>query len=192
MEQSGDSIVTDDSGSEIEEAYEVFSDEDCPPSPVKQEMETEKCSVCLETVKSSDMKLRCNHSYHRDCLRTLLAQHGNHCALCRQEMNFNWLYQNGIVTRMSHRDYWRKVRRSFGPWPHVGPFIPSHQRLYNKNIYGNEIPPAWTRLWIADKKAEMRMYLNLPPSLFLTNSLLMRFIARGRHGLPECTPQMLM
>ena len=178
--------ITDSSTSETEDELEF------PASRSSVDTSDNLCSICLEQTNHRDVQIPCGHIYHKECLRDLLKNHGESCALCRQEMSFNWLYQNQIVTRVSNKLYWRRVRRSFGPWPEIGPFVPSQQRLYNREVDGEELPTAWSRQWTADKKAELRMFLNLPSTVLFTTSLLVRLISRGRHGLPECTPQMLL
>ena len=150
----------------------------------------ENCPICVEQVLSTDVRLPCSHVYHMNCLKDMLMRHGTDCSLCRAELSFGWLYENRVVTRVSPRLYWRRVRYGFGRWPEVGPFVPCQQRYYDYHYYGETMPVRWSRQWIADRKAELRMRLNIPPSVFFSNNLLLRCMERGRHGLIEWIPRM--
>ena len=54
------------------------------------------CSICLEDIKENNIikKLSCGHSYHFNCFKKLVLNHGNFftpCPLCR-ELNFSINY----------------------------------------------------------------------------------------------------
>ena len=150
----------------------------------------ESCPICIIPVKEDGITTPCGHTYHHECLKNMLMDHGTDCCLCRQDISFNWLHQHEMVTRVSPRIYWRRVRYGFGRWPIIGPFVPCQQRYYDQYADGRHMPTPWSRQWTEDRKAELRMRLNIPPSVLFTNNLLIRCMERGRHGLKEWIPRM--
>ena len=152
--------------------------------------ELDLCPICVDQLESRVVRLLCGHQYHRECLWDMLNNFSNECAMCRGEIAFNWLHEQGIISRQSNQSYLRQIRYEFGKWPAVGPFIPSHQRLYDKYAEGKALPVPWSRQWADDRKAELRMKCNIPASVFVSNNLLMRCLERGRYGLKAWTPKL--
>ena len=144
------------------------------------------CSICLDSMYSRTIKTPCNHSFHFGCLKRAI-RHNTRCPLCRQELQRNWLLQHRLV--LTCREYWVKVEGSFGVAPHIGPLIPSQQRQYDASMGYIQQPPSWwSRLWIADRQAEMRMRLPIPPDYPLTSQDVRICEENGMvHNEPEWT-----
>ena len=44
------------------------------------------CSICLSKIYKQKIKLKCNHSYHKECLKKWL-KYNNSCPICRLEID---------------------------------------------------------------------------------------------------------
>ena len=137
----------------------------------------EVCSVCLESLRSHRGTIRtpCRHDYHFQCLRDYINHQPDNqditCPLCRALFPHRWLHRVGLQRRISSRQYWEQVERDFGPAPVIGPLIPSHQRQYDVSEgFATHLPERWSRQWIEDRQAEMRMRFDIDPSFHLTSS----------------------
>ena len=66
----------------------------------------DECVICFEKIESNNMiKLSCNHSYHKECIVTLLRKRNRKCPLCRNRITWT---VNSILTN----SYKRKRRRT--------------------------------------------------------------------------------
>jgi hypothetical protein len=53
------------------------------------EYSNELCSICIETLEYNYVKLKCNHSYHLNCIINSLKYNNSTCALCRSHIISN-------------------------------------------------------------------------------------------------------
>ena len=125
------------------------------------------CSICIDSCYGRAFRTPCGHMFHFGCLRRSL-QHDRRCPLCRQEISAHWMRRRRLL--ISSRVYWSQVEHSFGPIPHYGPLIPSHQRRvdYDAGLI-QQVPAWWTRPWIQDRLVELRMRFNVPADIDLTS-----------------------
>ena len=151
----------------------------------------EWCGICLESLGDGFTTTPCRHDFHFHCLRRYI----NHCEdnqqitcpLCRSLFPHRWLHRTGLQRRISSRQYWRQVEESFGPAPVIGPLIPSHQRRYDVFAgFAAHEPEWWSRQWIIDRQAEMRIRFNIDSSFQLTTDDVRICEATGMLGItPE-------
>ena len=151
----------------------------------------EVCSVCLEPLGDQFISTTCRHDFHYRCLRSYIDHCEDNqditCPLCRSLFSHRWLTQTGLQRRISSRQYWAQVEDSFGPAPIIGPLIPSHQRQYDVSEgFAAQLPVRWSRQWIEDRQAEMRIRFNIDPSFRLTANDVSICEATGMLGIfPE-------
>ena len=51
--------------------------------------EENECSICLESMTTNIIKLKCNHYFHNKCIKLLYnTYHRNNCPLCRETYTY--------------------------------------------------------------------------------------------------------
>lgn len=146
------------------------------------------CTVCRESHHNNVITTTCGHSFHYDCLRQA-CQHQERCPNCRHEFSTRWLHQNNLGVFMTGEMFWVQFELSFGPPPTIGPLVPHQQRLRDWELgrIGNirRFTYWWTREWIQDKLAEIRMRYQISDQVELTQADLHYCEARGiRRQIP--------
>jgi hypothetical protein len=49
----------------------------------------DECVICFEDIDDNNMiKLKCKHSFHKDCIVTLLRKRNRKCPLCRNRITW--------------------------------------------------------------------------------------------------------
>ena len=67
-----------------------------PPPPPEEESHGD-CSICMDTIKSSDLEITpCKHAFHKKCLIEW-KKRSNSCPLCRRFLENNDYENNAIV-----------------------------------------------------------------------------------------------
>ena len=63
------------------------------------------CVICFEKIDSNNMIiLRCNHSFHKECIITLVKKRNRKCPLCRNRITWT-------VNSMNNNSYNSKKRK---------------------------------------------------------------------------------
>ena len=44
------------------------------------------CSICCDKIEEPAIKLKCNHYYHKDCIKEWLCNYSNKCPNCKDEV----------------------------------------------------------------------------------------------------------
>ena len=126
------------------------------------------CSICLESLNNGDVSnLRCNHSFHRDCINRSITQQNHNsivptCPLCRTNIH-------GENRNTS---------------------LPEHLRPYANNITQREIvraivsPSPFTHEEFRNMSLEQRREANIPHSRMRRN-----FLSARRRRMRTETPQ---
>ena len=51
-------------------------------------VDANKCTICLDTIENNNLKLKCNHSFHKKCI-LLWKEHKDSCPVCRAPIVYN-------------------------------------------------------------------------------------------------------
>ena len=168
---SGPSISEEDLFQEARRAGPNYVTSDDESSCRQQAPVSCYCTICLENGQGHLITTRCGHTFHYDCLRrACFAQ--ERCPNCRSEFSDLWLHQNNLGVFMTSETFWSQFELSFGPVPVTGPLVPHQRRLQNweDEDIGNitRLSIQWSRAWINEKLAELRMRYQIPESVVLT------------------------
>ena len=168
--------------------YESSEEESCSHNS----SEPFVCTICLGSDRDRFITTVCGHTFHYYCLRRACFFQ-ERCPNCRQNFSDYWLHRHNLSVFMTGQTFWVQFELSFGPMPHIGPLVPHQQRMRNWEIDGvsniSRLTVWWSRAWIAEKLAEIRMRYNIPETTVLTVADLQYCEMRGiRRQVPTWDP----
>ena len=69
-----------------EDVKVVVKEEDFNKLEEIEEVIDVNCSICCDKVDKNSIKLKCNHYYHKDCIKEWLCNYSNKCPNCKDEV----------------------------------------------------------------------------------------------------------
>jgi len=64
----------------------VIKEEDFNKIEIINNVNDVNCSICCDEIKDNAIKLKCNHYYHKDCIKKWLCNYSNKCPNCKEEV----------------------------------------------------------------------------------------------------------
>ena len=77
-------------GEEENDEREILTEEEIdklPTSIIKEELD-DNCSICFDKIEleTEIYQIKCNHKFHKNCLRPHLLNYNNRCPVCRKDI----------------------------------------------------------------------------------------------------------
>ena len=64
----------------------VIKEEDFNKLEYVENVNNINCSICCDCIDNNAIKLKCNHYYHKDCIKEWLCNYSNKCPNCKDEV----------------------------------------------------------------------------------------------------------